>query len=67
MDYFFYGKLERKVCSRSYKNLDKLKKAISKNWSKINHVDLVTACKAFRGQIEAVIKADGGHIEKKCI
>ncbi len=43
--------------------MEALKSSISKEWAKLKSAEVVNACKAFRGHIEAVIAAEGGHIE----
>ncbi|QQP38324.1 Uncharacterized protein FKW44_018871 [Caligus rogercresseyi] len=44
-------------------NLDSLKATIIKEWDNYPEKHIINACKRFRPRIEAVVKANGGHIE----
>lgn len=63
MDYSVWSYLESKVCRINHANVDALKSAIQKEWDKMS-MDFVSDCiKAFRGRLERVIDARGGHFE----
>ncbi|QQP54422.1 Uncharacterized protein FKW44_007253 [Caligus rogercresseyi] len=43
-------------------NLDSLKATIIKEWDNYPEKHIINACKRFRPRLEAVVKANGGHI-----
>ncbi|QQP41222.1 Transposable element tcb2 transposase, partial [Caligus rogercresseyi] len=55
--------LERHACATSHANVTSLKASIKRQASKLQAAGVTAACKEFRSRIEAVIAAEGGHIE----
>ena len=66
LDYAVWGLLETKVGATPHPNIVALKATITKEWRKMSAAFVVTSCKRFRSRIEAVVRANGDHIEKKC-
>ncbi|QQP38996.1 Transposable element tcb2 transposase [Caligus rogercresseyi] len=63
LDYGIWGVVERKTCSIPHASVDALKAAVEKEWAEMSVDFIVKTCKAFRPQIEAMLKANGGHFE----
>jgi hypothetical protein len=63
LDYFVWGAVQASVNACPKASMAELKAAIRREMRKINKDDLVRACRRFRSRIEAVIGAEGGHIE----
>ena len=63
LDVFVCGVIQTRVNASPKASVADLKTAIKKEFKRIDKVDLMSACCHFRHRIEAVIKADGGHIE----
>ena len=63
MDFSVWFILETETCSSSHDNVDALKSSLVKAWAKMPQKKLRAAVESFRGRIERVIQADGGHIE----
>ena len=63
LDVFVCGVIQTRVNASPKASVADLKAAIKKEFKRIDKVDLMSACCHFRHRIEAVIKADGGHIE----
>ncbi len=57
MDYYFYGKLEGKVCSVRHPNITSLRTSISKEWVKVSAAEVTNACSSFRSRIERMTAA----------
>lgn len=55
--------LEGEVCSVSHNTVAALKSSISRIWAKANPADVKNACRKFRPRVEAMLSAEGGHIE----
>ncbi len=64
MDYYWWGVIEPMPNASAHPNLDSLKFAITAVWDKINLEEIREATRRFQSQLEAVIEAEGGHIEK---
>ena len=64
LDYYLWGVLQQQVNKSSHSSIDSLKRTIKRELKKIPKDDVVAACKKFHSRIEAVIRADGGHIEQ---
>lgn len=63
MDYFVWGELTRVVNSVSYNTKQDLKLAIVDAMANLNKNIVKKACSTFRHRLEAVVAANGGHIE----
>ena len=64
LDYAVWGLLSTKVQATPHPNIKALKATISKEWKKMSPNFVVKSCKRFRSRIEAVVRANGGHVEK---
>ena len=64
LDFSIWSKIQAEACATSHPNLESLKASIRSAWANMSSAYLVRTCKAFRPRVEAVIKAQGGHIEK---
>ncbi|QQP48703.1 Transposable element tcb2 transposase [Caligus rogercresseyi] len=56
LDFAVWGELEKKTNRTRHPNVDAIKDNVSEEF-------LINSCKAFRHRVEAVIEAEGGHIE----
>lgn len=65
MDYCLWSILESRVRTKKYHSVDALKQAIVREWAKIPAEHIRAACNAFPDRLKAIIKAKGGHIERK--
>lgn len=65
MDYSLWAILESKVRTKRYNSLEALKKAIVHEWAKIPASHIRAACDSFLDRLKAIVKAKGGHIERK--
>ncbi|QQP51862.1 Uncharacterized protein FKW44_013333 [Caligus rogercresseyi] len=61
--FFLVGAIESKTNRTPHLNLDSLKATIIKEWDNYPEKHIINACKRFRPSLEAVVKANGGHIE----
>ena len=64
MDFSVWSMLESKACCSSHDMIGSLKKSLMKAWAKISQEKLRVAVESFRGRLQQVIDAKGGHIEK---
>lgn len=62
-DFWMWGVIEEKSNSHAHASVSDLKKSIKKAASGIDPEEARRACAAFRGRLERVRDADGGHIE----
>ncbi|QQP48527.1 Uncharacterized protein FKW44_008884, partial [Caligus rogercresseyi] len=63
LDFFWWGAIESKINRTPHLNLDSLQATIIKEWDNYPEKHIINACKRFRPRLEAVVKANGGHIE----
>jgi hypothetical protein len=63
LDFFVWGEVQRRVNASPKASITDLKNSIRREMRKIDADDLRKACGRFRGRIEAIIQAEGGHIE----
>ncbi|QQP50640.1 Uncharacterized protein FKW44_011706 [Caligus rogercresseyi] len=63
LDFAAWGELERKTNRTYHPNVDALKVTIRMEWNNMSEELLINSCKAFQCRVEAVIEAEGGHIE----
>ena len=64
LDYAIWGVMQTKVGATPHRNTTALKSAIRREWAALSAQYIAKSCKRFRARIEAVVKANGGHIEK---
>ena len=62
-DFWMWGVMKERYNSRAHASISDLKKFITKAARDINPAEARRACAAFRGHLERVLDADGGHIE----
>ncbi|QQP57329.1 Uncharacterized protein FKW44_002272, partial [Caligus rogercresseyi] len=62
LHYGIWGVVERKACSIPHASVDALKAAVEKEWAEMS-VDFIV--KDFKPRIEAMLKANGGHLNYK--
>ncbi|QQP51070.1 Uncharacterized protein FKW44_012286, partial [Caligus rogercresseyi] len=62
LDFAVWGELEKKTNRTPHPNVDALKATIRTEWDNMSEEFLINSCKSFRRRVEAVIKAEGGHI-----
>ena len=65
LDYSVWSVIESRACKTPHPNITSLKASICREWDAMTPAYLIKTCRAFRGRIEAMIKAEGGHIEGK--
>ena len=65
LEYSVWSVVEARACATPHPNLDSLRLAICTELDNLSFAYLVKTCKSFRGRCEAVIEAEGGHIEGK--
>ena len=63
MDFCVWSVLEADACASSHVSVEALKSSLEKAWAKMSQETLRKAAEGFRGRIERVIQARGGHIE----
>ena len=63
LDFAIWGYLEPRACKTSHPNVESLKAAIRREWDLMSEDFVARSCQKFRPRIEAVIEAEGGHIE----
>ena len=65
LDYAIWSYVEKRACATSHPSIESLKSSICQVWNNMPQEFVIKSCKSFRSRIEAVIKAEGGHIEGK--
>jgi hypothetical protein len=55
--------LEAKECATPQRNLKDLRASITQVWEELSEDYIVKKCRAFRPRIEAMLAANGKHIE----
>lgn len=63
MDFCVWSVLEADACASSHVSVEALKSSLEKAWAKMSQETLRKAAEGFRGRLERVIQARGGHIE----
>jgi len=64
MDFSIWSILESKVSTKKYESVDALKSALVREWNKIPQAHVRSACNAFYGRLNQIIRAKGGYIEQ---
>ena len=64
LDFCVWSILEKEACATAHDSTETLKKTLERQWAKIPQETFRAAVKSFRGRLERVIAANGGHIEK---
>ena len=62
LDFSIWAKVESMACKKPHTNVKTLKDDIRKAWAKMSKAYIIKTCRSFRPRIEAVIEAEGGHI-----
>lgn len=65
LDYCLWSIVETRVGTKKYHSMDAFKKAIVREWAKIPDDQVRAACNSFTDRLKAIVKAKGGHIERK--
>ena len=55
--------VEAEACKRPHYSRETLKASIRAAWAKMSKDYIIKICNAFRPRLEAIIEAEGGHIE----
>ena len=55
--------IEAEACKTPHSSQETLKASIRAAWANMSKDYIIKTCKAFRPQLEAMIEAEGGHIE----
>ena len=63
LDYAVWGVLQVRVGATPHSSVQNLKAAITREWGLLTPAFITKSCKRFRGRLEAVIAAEGGHFE----
>ncbi|QQP54626.1 Uncharacterized protein FKW44_007516, partial [Caligus rogercresseyi] len=64
LDYSVWWQVESKACRVRHGNVKELKASVDKEWDVTSKRYMANVCTAFRRRVEAVTKAEGGHIHK---
>lgn len=62
-DFYLWGRIEKKACATPHKNIASLKRSVTREMARLEAAEVARACKSFRGRVEAVVQANGGHSE----
>ena len=60
---YFWARIEAKVCAEPHNNIISLKKDIIKSAASLERAEIIRAVCKFSQHLEAVIQAEGDHIE----
>ena len=63
LDFDIWSILEAKACTKTHDTVEGFKVSLKKAWPKIPQEKFCVSVESFRGRIERVVKAKGGHIE----
>ena len=63
LDFSIWAKVESIACKKPHTNVKALKMSVSKAWGQLSAAYIIKTCKGFRRRIEAVVEAEGGHID----
>ena len=63
LDFAIWGVMDTKARATPHRNLSDLKASIVKAWNEMSADFIIKSCRSFRTRLEAVLEADGGHIE----
>jgi inhibitor of nuclear factor kappa-B kinase subunit alpha len=63
LDFSVWDWVARRACKTPHPNLESLKAAIMAAWSEMSPDYIRATCQRFRPRLEAVVRAEGGHIE----
>jgi len=55
--------VEQSACKKSHTSLVALMTSIRKIWASITADYIIKVCAAFKGALDAILKANGAHIE----
>ncbi len=63
LDYGVWDRVARIACATPAPNIHVLRDRVSQAWEALEPSEVVTICRGFRRRLEAVITAEGGHID----
>ena len=63
LNFNIWSILEAEACAKAHDTVEGLKVSLKKAWAKISQEKLRVSVESFRGKLEIVVKAKGGHIE----
>lgn len=63
LDFSVWANIEARACQHPHQNVESLRASIAKHWREMSSHYIIKVCKSFRRRLEAVIAANGGHIE----
>ena len=63
LDYGVWGVLKGKACRQHHATVDSLVHSMNEPWENMSADFIEKTCSRFRGRLEAIIEANGGHIE----
>jgi len=63
LDFAIWGWLEARACSVPHTSVDALKAAVNTEWANMPADFIKRSCASFRPRLEAIVAAQGGHIE----
>ena len=63
LDFNIWSILEAEACAKIHDIVEGLKVSLKKAWGEIPQEKLCISVESFRGRLERVVKAKGGHIE----
>ena len=64
LDYAIWGVMSSDVQATPHRNVADLKASVVRSWEHMSKQFVTKSCRSFRARIGAIIKAEGGHIEK---
>jgi hypothetical protein len=63
LDFSIWSYIQTRACNKKHSTIEALKKSIRREWAQMPEAYIRKVCSRFRPRIEAVIAAEGGHIE----
>ena len=63
LDYGVWGVLKGKASNQHHATVDSLVQAVDDVWDNLSEDFIKKTCSRFRGRLEAIVAANGGHIE----
>ena len=63
LDFNVWSMLETEASAAPHDTVETLKASLKKSWAKIPQEKLCVSVESFRGRLEKIVKANGGHIE----
>lgn len=63
LDYGVWGVFKGRACDRHHMTVESLVNSVDNAWANMTEDFIIKTCSKFRGRLEAIIAANGGHIE----